>query len=57
MNDYETGREIARRGNFLNPAASEEVKRGYVDEMNRLAQQVKAWRQTRQQTQSQPRSA
>jgi hypothetical protein len=52
MSDYEIGREIARRGNLMNPAASEEIKRGYRDKIGDFAQQVAAWRQTQQSIQA-----
>lgn len=32
INDYETGREIARKGWLLNPEADDEIKRGYNDQ-------------------------
>ncbi len=49
MTDYECGREIAHRGNFLNPSASEEMRRGYNDELDNIQRQEQQYRHAQQQ--------
>ena len=49
MSDYELGRQIAQRGNFLNPSAPEEMRRGYNDELDSIQQQEQKYRNAQQQ--------
>lgn len=47
MSDYETGREVARRGWFLKQGASEEMQRGYQSAIDEARQEINKYRSDR----------